>query len=335
MATADAALSSEKFAEIVEPHRTELRAHCYRMAGSLQDADDLLQEALLRAWRGFSGFDGRASLRTWLYKITTHVCLDELAKRKREPRSLPEFLGPPGLGEFDEMVDDPIWLDPCPDGFSQSPQTPEARYGSKESVAFAFLVALQMLPAQQRAVLISRDVLGFSAQQSAEFLELSVAATNSALQRARETLDARKAAWTARSKIEETATTKALLQRYLEAWEAYDAVAFLTLLKEDVTLAMPPFREWRKGARAVYDLIAENAFRRYPRGAMRLVPARANGLPAFAAYIRDDQGVFQGRAMHVLDLDDDGIAAMHVFLDAAVIPRLGLPTSLLRASPQL
>ena len=328
MATTETALAREKFVEFVAPHRTELRAHCYRMTGSLQDADDLLQEALLRAWRGFAGFDGRASPRTWLYKITTNVCLDAFAQRKREPRSLPEFLGPPGLGEFTEMVDEPIWLEPCPDSFLQVPPTPEARYSARESVAFAFLVALQTLPAKQRAVLIARDVLGFSAERAAEFLELSVAAANSALQRARETLDARNEGWTASSKAAETEATKRSLQRYLEAWEAYDAEKFLTLLKEDVTLAMPPFHEWRKGARPVYELIADNAFRRYPSGAMRLVPTRANGLPGFAAYVRDAAGIFQGRAVHVLQLDQQGVATMHVFLDAAIVPCLGLPTSL-------
>ncbi len=207
------------FAQLIAPYRRELRAHCYRLSGSLHDADDLLQESLLRAWRGLGTFAGRSSLRTWLYKVSTNACLDAL--EKRPARLLPFDLGPPVAGDARLAAPrhEPIWLEPWPDAPADAAAaSPEARYGGRESVALAFLVALQLLPARQRAVLLLRDVLGWQASGCAELLGLSVAAVNSALQRARETID-RRAPALADASATVDPETAAVLARYVAAWE--------------------------------------------------------------------------------------------------------------------
>jgi len=239
-----AARSDERaFRSLVEPYRRELRAHCYRMSGSMHDADDLVQESMLRAWRGLASFEGRASLRTWLHRVTTNACLDAL--EKKSARVVPRELGPAVEPSTPMAPDNEIpWLEPCPDDLiDDAPASPEARYDARESVALAFLTALQHLPPRQRAVLLLRDVLGHEASECAELLETSVASVNSALQRARETLAQRPIS----DRPPEDETTSALLARYVSAWEQADVSLLVSILREDATLAMPPFASWLSG----------------------------------------------------------------------------------------
>jgi RNA polymerase sigma-70 factor, ECF subfamily len=307
-ATLEAARSGDNaaFARLIAPYRRELRAHCYRMAGSLHDADDLLQESLVRAWRGLAGFEGRASLRTWLYKVATHVCLDKLDRRT--PRTLPSNASTPSTDNVD-----PMFLEPCPADL----------YEQRETVAFAFLLALQLLTPKQRAVLILREVVGMQASECAELLDLSVAAVNSALQRAREVLADRPASAPSRD-----ASHDALLVRYVEAWERADATALIALLREDATLSMPPMSMFIRGAAQIGDAIRSMVFEPSGPGSMRLVATEANGMPAFAAYQRDEHGVFAARALHVVELRDGKVANVVAFLEPSLFPRFGLPESL-------
>ncbi len=315
------------FARLVAPYRRELRAHCYRMSGSIHDADDLLQDSLLRAWRGLKSFEGRSSLRTWLYKITTRACLDALDQRAA--RVLPMELGPavaPGASMSAPRLD-PIWIEPAPAELYGDEVSPEARYGRRESVALAFLVALQLLPAKQRVVLILHDVLGWQAAECAELLELSEAAINSALQRARQTVATRAESEKAASLPIGDAGTAALLARYVEAWELADVSRLVSLLREDATLAMPPLPEWIAGAAAIGAAIDAMVFAPAGRGAFRLIATEANGLPAFAAY-QLEGGELRARAIHVLEIRDGRIASMVAFLDAALFQPFGLPSVL-------
>lgn len=314
------------FARLVAPYRRELRAHCYRMSGSLHDADDLLQDSLLRAWKGLPGFEQRADLRTWLYKVTTHACLDALDKRA--PRLLPMELGP-AAGANDSFGPprfDPIWLEPCPaDLYQSNDPSPEARIGQRESVTLAFLVALQLLPAKQRVVLILRDVLGWQAAECAELLELTVAAVNSALQRAHETLASRAPDLRAAPPPIDSADT-ALLSRYVQAWELADVDALVALLHEDATLAMPPLPQWLLGAQAIGAAIQKMVFAPAGPGTFRLVKTEANARPAFAAYQRDrESGELHLYALHILELKNARVTSMMAFLDPALMNEFGLP----------
>lgn len=311
----------EAFRRLVSPFERELTAHCYRMSGSLHDAEDLVQESLLRAWKGLPGFEGRASLRTWLHRVTTSVCLDELDRRR--PRLLPMDLGPAN-GPTSAPRLEPIWLEPCPAAFyDEAPTSPEARVGARESVALAFLVALQRLPPRQRAVLLLRDVLGYEASECAEMLDSTVASINSALQRARDTLSSTSAP---RPTMDDE--TRSLLMRYVRAWEEADVGALVTLLREDASLAMPPLEAWAQGAHAIGASIGAMVFVPGARGRFRLVPTEASGLPAFAAYERRDDGAFHPLSIHVLDVRDGRIAAITAFLDVSLFARFGLPTTL-------
>ncbi|HEY2749355.1 MAG TPA: sigma-70 family RNA polymerase sigma factor [Polyangia bacterium] len=316
------------FARLVAPHRNELRALCYRMAASLHDADDLLQESLVRAWRGLGAFEGRSSVRTWLYRVTTNACLDVLGSRAA--RSLPTELGPPAGADrpIGPPRTDLPWLEPCPDELLDVAPSPEARYTQRESVALAFLVAVQLLPPKQRAVLILRDVVGWQASECAELLDLSVTAVNSALQRARETLAARALGGRDRATEErfEDAKTQALLARYVAAWETADVNALVALLHDDATLAMPPLAEWLRGAQAIGAAIAAMLFGPAGAGAFTLVPARANGMPALAGYQRDRAtGGWQPMALHLFEIRDDRLAAITAFLDARLFAPFHLP----------
>lgn len=286
------------FARLVEPHRKELRAHCYRMAGSLLDADDLLQESLLRAWRGLASFEGRASLRTWLYKVTTHACLDQLDRKG--PRLLPQDMGPASDGRVGPPIEDAAFVEPAPADL----------YERREDVALAFLVALQLLTPKQRAALILRDVVGMEASECAELLGLSVAAVNSALQRAREVLAARPHAAPPPERDD------AVLARYIDAWQRADSAALVALLREDATLAMPPIREWIAGAAAIGRSIQDMVFGPAGPGVFRLVPTEANGLPGFAAYQNG-----QPLAIHVIELAGGKIAAITAFIAPALVAK--------------
>ncbi len=312
------------FARLVSPYRRELRAHCYRMSGSLHDADDLLQESLLRAWKGLGTFEGRASVRTWLYRVTTNACLDALDQRAS--RRLPPDLGPPSAPS--DPVGPPAferpWLEPCPSELYSETAGPDARYDARESVALAFLVALQLLPAKQRAVLILRDVLGWQASECGELLGMSVAAVNSALQRARETL-ATKAA----PETKPSPSLTEVLGRYVRAWEQADVSSLVALLSDDATLSMPPMSEWFRGAAAIGASIGAMVLTAEARGKFRLVETSANGLPAFMAYQRDaESGVFRPLALHVLELAGDRISSITAFIDPRLAEKFGLPASL-------
>ena len=315
----------QAFRALVAPHQRELRAYCYRMAGSLDVADDLLQESLLRAWKGIAAFEGRSSLRTWLYRVTWSACVDALEKTK--PRHLTIDQGPPA--DPSDPIGPPVegHIGPCPPSiYEDDAPSPEARYTSRESVAFAFLAALQLLPPKQRAALIARDVLGWSAEECADMLETSVASVNSALQRARDTLDARASQWRPKPLGDESA--KSLLARYVDAWSRADVGALVTILREDATLAMPPLPIWLLGAKNIGASIGAMVFLPEAKGAFRLVAAEVNGMPGFAAYQRGADGKYSPMAIHALALDEKGVASITAFLDPRLFAAFGFPAEI-------
>jgi RNA polymerase sigma-70 factor (ECF subfamily) len=316
----------EAFAQLTEPYRRELQLHCYRILGSIQDAEDLLQETLLAAWRGLDQFEGRSSLRTWLYRIATNRCLNALRDSERRPleprRDLPQ---PTRVGE-------PLWLEPYPDvmleGIADVAPGPEARYETKEAVALAFVAGLQHLPPRQRAVLVLRDVLGFQAAEVADMLDGSEASANSALQRARATLDARHPAARERAPLPRSARERDLLARFAEAFENGEIDAVVQLLTDDALLTMPPQPLEYQG-RDTIGAFLEDRFATHTGRRVRLVPTRANGQPAFGHYI-DDAHTPIGRffGVLVLTLEGDRIAELTRFGDTAILPRFGLPRTL-------
>jgi RNA polymerase sigma-70 factor (ECF subfamily) len=278
---------------LVEPHRRELLAHCYRMLGSVQDAEDALQEALLRAWRGLPRFDGRGSLRSWLYRIATNTCLDAVARRPK--RVLPIDRGPatdPHRGPGEPLVES-VWLEPYPDevlGLEDGYAGPEARYERRESVELAFVAALQHLPPNQRATLILREVLGFSAREVAESFDTTTASVNSALQRARKSVEERLPQRSQQATLRDLGDDglREIVDAYVDAWERGDVDEVVSMLTEDVAFAMPPLRSWFRGRDALTVFLAgwplSGAWR------WRQVPTRANGQPALAFYAWDDEG---------------------------------------------
>jgi RNA polymerase sigma-70 factor (ECF subfamily) len=316
----------------VEPYRAELRAHCYRMLGSAHDAEDALQETLLRAWRGLPKFEGRSSLRSWLYTIATNVCLRAIERRPK--LVLPADHGPPG-DPRDELAEPPIesvWIDPYPDGqlaLDAGPVGPDAVYEQRESVELAFIAALQHLSARQRAVLILRDVLGFSGREVAAALEMTAVSVDSALQRARRTVEARlperSQQATLRSLGDEA--LRKLVDRFVAAWERSDVEAVVAMLAEGAAIAMPPIPTWFEGRDAVAAFLA-----RVPlsgRRRWRVVPIRANGQPAFGAYTWDvEREAFVPHEIIVLTLDGALIADITAFLFTQPFERFGLPAEL-------
>jgi RNA polymerase sigma-70 factor, ECF subfamily len=342
----EAAASGDQSAyeRLVEPHRGELHAHCYRMLGSVHDAEDALQEALVRAWRGLGRFEGRSSLRSWLYRIATNTCLDAVARRPT--RVLPIDYGPasdPHDGPATPVIER-IWVEPYPDdavGLADGRASPEARYEQREAVELAFITALQLLPARQRAVLILREVLGFSAAEVAEQLEATVASVNSALQRARKTISDRLPDRSQQQIARELgdAELRAAVERYMAAWERGDVATVVGMLTEDAVLAMPPMPTWFRGRDAIEVFLHEWAFAkpwspervRFEAGerAVRLVPASANGQPAIAAYARDpDTGRARPYALQVLRFDGARIAEIVGFVTPEAFPEFDLPAEL-------
>jgi RNA polymerase sigma-70 factor (TIGR02960 family) len=321
----------DAFGALVEPHRRELQVHCYRILGSVQDAEDLVQEALLAAWRGLDNFDARSSLRTWLYKIATNRCLNHLRDIERRPPQLGAGLVAP------TRVGEPLWLEPYPDellaGLADDAPGPEARLELREGVALAFVTGLQHLPPQQRAVLVLRDVLGFRAGEVAEMLESSEAAVTSALQRARATLETRSGSVTAgrlreRAPLPDSATERALLARFVEAFESHDVPSLVELLTDDAVLTMPPQpAEWH-GREAIGAFLDERFSGRGERRG-QLIATRANGQPAFVYYARDASSpVRRYLGVFVLTLEGDQIVALTRFGDTAILPFFGLPLTL-------
>ncbi|WP_082967083.1 sigma-70 family RNA polymerase sigma factor [Mycobacterium sp. 852002-51163_SCH5372311] len=314
--------AQQEFIEQAAPFRAELIAHCYRMLGSVHDAEDLVQETYLRGWRGYEAFEQRAALRTWLYRIATTACLRALENRAR--RVLPA-----GVGDASTDPDTSLdggggynWLEPIPDDLTV--QTPESAFTARQSVRLAVMTAMQELPARQRAVLILRDVVQFSAAEVAELLETTPAAVNSALQRARAHLAA--VAPTEESVAEpDDAELQALLDRYCAAFENADMAALTELLQADVKLEMPPMPLWFTGRDAVTGFLAARAFT--SPGDMALIPTAANGQPAVAEYRRADDGVMRAHSIHVITVGTSRIAALTVFLDPALFASFGLPPS--------
>jgi len=330
------------YRQLVEPRHAELHAHCYRMLGSVHDAEDALQDALLRAWRGLARFEGRSSPRSWLYKIATNTCLDVIARRPK--RVLPLDYAPasdPHDAPSKPLLES-VWIEPYPNealGLPSGPAAPDARYEQRESVELAFIAALQHLPGLQRAVLICREVLGFSAQEVADVLDTTVAAVNSALQRARkavaERLPERSQQATLRTLGDER--VRALVEEYMAAWERGDVDAIVALLSEDAVVTMPPMPTWYRGRDAVATFLRTWAFARRWEGSrfvegerrVRLVPVRAGGQLAFAAYNWDaERGSLRPYALQVLTLDRARIGEIAGFVTPGVFAGFGLPDAL-------
>jgi RNA polymerase sigma-70 factor, ECF subfamily len=320
--------SEAAFERLVAPYRLELRAHCYRMLGSVHDADDALQDALLRAWRGLGGFEARSSLRAWLYTITTNACLRTIERRPQ--RVLPIDYSPPGdpHEELDARLSEQLWIEPYPDA-ELPPATPEARYEQRESIELAFIAALQNLPARQRAVLILRDVLGFSAREVAETLDTSPPSVDSLLQRAhvavRERLPAQSQQATLRALGDQKLS--ALVDGYVDAWERGDVDAVVAMLTEDARIAMPPVPTWYEGRDAVATFLRTRVL--HGGRPLRLIPVSANSAPAFAQYAWEAaRGKFVAHAVTVLTIRGEQIAGLMAFLHDDVVVPFGLAAEL-------
>jgi RNA polymerase sigma-70 factor (ECF subfamily) len=312
------------FATRAEAYRRELLAHCYRMLGSAHDAEDVVQETMLRAWRSFDSYDAaRASLRTWLYRIATNACLTALAGRPRRP--MPSGLGAPTYGPNDAFVPgfEVPWLQPAPDALFVDPNDPAEIAVAGGTLRLALVAALQLLPPRQRAVLILRDVLAWPAAEVAKMLEMTVPGVNSALQRAR---DRTRAAGLREDEVVEPAEARAVVDRYMAAFCAADLGALRRLLTDDAVLEMPPFLNWFAGADDYTRFIA----RAYAmRGTdWRAVPLAANGQPAFAAYFRNPDGEFTLHTLQVFAVTRAGVARTVVFQDSAVFRLFALPVTL-------
>jgi RNA polymerase sigma-70 factor (ECF subfamily) len=327
----------QAFARLTEPYRRELLVHCYRMLGSFEDAEDILQETLLRTWRRLDSYEGRAPFRAWLYKIATHASLDALDSRRPErqrrwlPTTVCEPAQPDRLQPPAPAVEQFLWIEPLPEALADesASSNPAARYEASEGVTLAFLAALQYLPGRQRAVLILREVLAFSASETAEILDMTAVAVNSSLQRARATMKQRGQQRPTRTgPLDEP--TASLLARYVQAWERADSVALVALLREDAALTMPPMPLWYRGRDAIRWFLDDRLFtseasaRRF-----RLLATRANGGPAFGVYERDPAGVYRPSALQVISLDGSQISQIDDFLnsDERFFSRFGLPAT--------
>jgi RNA polymerase sigma-70 factor (TIGR02960 family) len=319
----------EAFRELAGPHRRELQVHCYRMLGSFADAEDAVQETMLAAWQGIGGFaEERASLRTWLYTIATNRCLN--ARRAASRRPVREW----DMSQFGTPVptprDEPVWLQPFPDslldGAINRPAGPEVRYEQTEAISLAFVTALQLLPPRQLAVLILRDVLRYHASEVAAMLEVTVESVNSALKRARATLQRRQQSTPAHKPppAAGSAAEDQIVAAFAKAWESADVDALVALLTDDVFIAMPPEPFGYEGR----ELVARYCGRQFGAGRrFDLIPAKANGQPAFGAYLRGSDGIRHATAFYVLTLAGDRICGMTRF-ERSVLPWFGLPRSL-------
>lgn len=327
----DSTGSALDFEQRVKPFRREIKVHCYRMLGSVHEAEDGLQETLIRAWRSFGQYEEAGSLRAWLYRIATNVCLSALAARKSAQRWLPDQMGPASSSAQIGAADsDAPWLEPLPDGdaadLADEAPNPESRLASRQAVRLAFVAAIQQLPPRQRAALLLCDVLGWTAAEAASLLEGTVASINSGLQRARETLDRRCSEGLRAASPRPGPQAQALLDRYCRAWEHHDAAQFVALLKEDATVTMPPWPQWFVGRELVRDFFAK-AWAHC--GGLRLIPTSANGQPAFAAYAKQGpDGPWAANAIHVLTLDAQGISALTLFVEPRLFELFGLPPML-------
>jgi RNA polymerase sigma-70 factor (TIGR02960 family) len=319
---------SDAFRELTEPYRRELQVHCYRMLGSFQDAEDAMQDTLLAAWKGLGGFEERASLRTWLYRIATNRCLNARRSVSRRPAKEWDVPGvvPPEPTRLGEVV----WLEPFPDallgGVIDVPLGPEARYEQTESISLAFVTALQVLPPRQLAVLILRDVLGFHANEVADMMDSTVESVNSALKRARASLQRRRPKGADREPPppSDSPAEDAIVAKFVGAWESADLDRLVALLTDDAFISMPPMPFEYEGR----DLVARFCANIFGAGRrFELVRTRANGQPAFGAYLRTPTGISHGVGLYVLTLTGARICAMTRF-ENSVLPWFGLPRSL-------
>ncbi len=316
------------FRELTEPHRRELQVHCYRIVGSTQDAEDLVQESLLAAWRGLETFEGRASVRSWLYRIATNRCLNALRDRSRRPKevqTMSDALEPTRLIE-------PVWLEPYPDvlleGIPDRLPGPAARYEARESIELAFITALQTLPPRQRAALVLCDVLGFRLAEAAEMLDTGETSVKGALQRARAALRERLPDGDReRAPLPDSAVERRLVGRFADAVESGDVGEMVAVLTDDARLTMPPLPLEYQGHDAIGAFLRH---REEVRGRpLRVVPTRANSQPAFGCYLPDTQtGIAHAHAIFVLTLEGDGVSAITWFGDKSVFPHFGLSPTL-------
>jgi RNA polymerase sigma-70 factor (TIGR02960 family) len=312
------------FRELTDPLRRELQVHIYRIVGSVQDAEDLLQETLLAAWRGLGQFEERASVRAWLYRIATNRALDALRASGRRPEAQPM----PQLPEPTRW-NEPLWLEPYPDalldGIPDEAPGPEARYETKEAIALAFVVGLQHLPPQQRAVLVLRDVLGYRAAEAAAMLDTSAASVNNLLRRAREAFESRlPASGRERAPLPDSKLEREVIGRFVEAVEGGDVDGMVALLSEDAWLTMPPLPHAYQGPGPIGAFLRGAEERR--DAPLRVLPTRANGQPAFACYLPGPGGeTARAFSLFVLTLEGDRLSAITWFADSSAFPRFGLP----------
>lgn len=330
------AVDQHEFGALTEPHRRELQVHCYRLMGSVQEAEDMVQETFLRAWRRRETYAGRASVRAWLYRIATNACLDTLAKRPR--RAVPLTYQP--VSTLDEPIPasvvEPIWLEPYPDDWLVAEgDNPERYLAERENISLAFVTALHLLPPRQRAILILRDVLDWQANEVADLLDISVSAVKSALYRARVTLNTHATAVS--YGVADTpaldGATRQQLDQYMRAWETADIDALLTLLKDDATFSMPPIPAWYQGRESIRGLTAKTVFSGQANGRWCLLPTRANRQLAFGLYRQGDTpGVHTAYGIQVLTIVDGLIADITTFRNPALVAAFNLPTTLGAAS---
>lgn len=330
---------SLQFSELAESYRRELQVHCYRILGSLHEAEDMVQETMLKAWKRLDSYEGRASFRSWLYKIATNSCLDFLDQKKSR-RLLPFEQRSPSDPKTPILPPSPeiSWLEPFPDEWlgDKSAINPEARYSNTESISLAFLTALQTLPPRQRAVLILRDVLDFSANETSEVLELTTSSVNSALHRARTTLSQRypQGEMEALTMSSTDEKTQQLLDHFVQAWESADVKGLVALLKADAALAMPPSPSWYQGQSAIGMFVAMTVFSdggMFPGQAInrwRLLPTHANGSPAFAIYQRDEKNEYQSFGLIALTIVGNKLSQIISFIDPSLPPLFGFPAKL-------
>ena len=316
----------EAFEQLVNPYRRQLLVHCYRILGSFEDAEDMLQETLVRVWKNLSSFEGRSSLRAWLYKIATNAALDALDSRRVRglPRELyaqgdPTHPLPPPAKEIN-------WVEPIPEEWidGQPDIYPEARYEVRESITLAFVAALQKLPGRQRAVILLCDVMGWSSFEASEILDMTTGAVNSALQRARETLKQPAERKTRPAHLNKQLST--LLAQYVAAWETADSAALIAVLREDVALTMPPLPVWFGGRTDVKKFLDGYLFKSSDPFKVRLEAVRANGSPAFATYQMDKTGIYRAAAIHILTIENGQIAEINDYLtfDGQLFTRFNL-----------
>ncbi len=318
----------DAFRELTDPYRRELQLHVSRIIGSAQDAEDLLQETLLAAWRGLERFEERASVRAWLYRIATNRSLDALRANRRRPEDVPRM---PEMPEPTRRAE-PVWLEPYPDvlleDISDEAPGPDARFETKEAIALAFIVGLQHIPPQQRAVLVLRDVLGFRAGEVAEMLDTTTPSVNSLLLRARAAFEPRlPAAGRDRAPLPNSKLERDVVGSFADAVEAGDIDAMVALLTDDAWLTMPPEPSEYQGRDAIRMFLHDRQVRR--GAALRLVPTRANGQAAFGCYLPSARaGIARAYGLFVLTLEGDGISAITWFGDTSVFPHFGLPRTL-------